>query len=69
MILLLTFAAIVVVGQLVNVAIALTVEQFSESASVLVFLSLFAVVMIGAWLLAIRLTDRLFGGAQDARGR
>jgi type III secretory pathway component EscR len=61
MILLLTFAAIFLVGQATNVGIALAVEHLSEPASLAMFFALFAVVVIGGWQLAVRLTDRLFG--------
>jgi len=63
MILLLTFAAIFLVGQATNVGIALVVEKFSESASLAVFFALFALVVVAGWQVAVRLTDRLFGPA------
>jgi len=69
MILLLTFAAIFLVGQATNVGIALAVEHFSEPASLTTFFALFAVVVIGGWQLAVRLTDRLFGAAEPDRKR
>jgi hypothetical protein len=58
MILLLTFAAIFIAGQVANVGIAVAVEQYSEAASLAVFFALFAVVAVGGWLLAVKLTDR-----------
>ena len=63
MILLLTFAAIFLVGQATNVGIALVVEKFSDSASLAVFFALFALVVVAGWQVAVRLTDRLFGPA------
>jgi hypothetical protein len=67
MILLLTFAVIVLVGQAANIGVSLAVEQFSETASLPVFLALFALVFVGGWLLAVRLNERLFGAAQRDR--
>jgi len=65
MILLVTFAAIFLVGQAVNVGIALAVERLSQPASLALFFFLFAVVVIGGWQLAVRLTDRYAGPAQS----
>ena len=67
MILLLTFAAIFLVGQATNIGIALAAEKLSEPASLAVFFALFAIVVVGGWQLAVRLTDRLFGAARHAR--
>jgi len=41
-----------------NVAIALLVERFSETASLAVFFALLLVVIVGAWKLAVRLTQQ-----------
>ena len=67
MILLVTFAAIFVVGQAANVTIAMMVEHFSENVSLGVFFAGFAVVVVIGWYLAVRLTDRLFGAEDDGR--
>jgi hypothetical protein len=56
MILLITFAAIFVAGQLANVVVALIVERWSEPASLALFFALFAAVIVGGWHLAVRLT-------------
>lgn len=71
MILLVTFAAIFVVGQAINIALALFVEQFSDRAGLLVFFGLFAVVVVVGWHIAVRLVDRVLGpedAAQRASG-
>ena len=67
MILLLTFAAIFLVGQATNVGIALLIEKFSDSASLAVFFGLFAVVVVAGWQLAVWLTDRFYGPAEHGR--
>jgi hypothetical protein len=67
MILLLTFLAIVIVGHLANVTVSVAVEQVSEAASLVVFFVLFAVVMVGGWLLAVRLTEHFTARAHRAR--
>src|SRR5262245_20350048 len=54
MILLLTFATIFVVGQAMNVGLALIVERFSDSVSLALFFGLFAVVVVAGWQLAVR---------------
>jgi hypothetical protein len=54
---LLTFAVIFVTGQAANLAVAVAVEQVSTSAAVVVFFALFALVVVGGWRLAIKLTD------------
>src|SRR5262245_60598216 len=67
MILLLTFATIFVVGQAMNVGLALIVERFSDSVSLALFFGLFAVVVVAGWQLAVRLTDRLYDHAERER--
>jgi hypothetical protein len=67
MILLVTFAAIFVVGQAANVTIAMMVEHVSENASLAVFFAMFAIVAVVGWYLAVWLTDRLFGAEDDGR--
>lgn len=58
MLLLATFLGIVIVGEAVNVMIAMAVEQFSETIGLALFFVLFAGVIYGAWKLAVRITDR-----------
>ena len=69
MILLVTFAAIFVVGQAANVTIAMMVEHFSENASLAAFFAGFAIVVVIGWYLAVWLTDRLFGAEEDRLSR
>ena len=65
MILLVTFATIFVIGQVLNVLLAIAVERFSDSAGLASFFILFAVVVIAGWQIAVRLVDRIMGPAQD----
>jgi hypothetical protein len=58
MILLLTFAALFVAGLAGNLGISILVEQFSKSASIVVFFVLLAAVAVGGWRIAVALTDR-----------
>jgi hypothetical protein len=58
MVLLITFAAFFIAGQLTNVAIAAAVERIYEPAGLIVFFALFAVVVVASWWSAVRLTDR-----------
>lgn len=67
MILLLTFAAIFVVGQAMNVGIAIAAERISEPVSLALFFGLFGVVVVAGWQLAVRLTDRFAGRAPQQR--
>jgi hypothetical protein len=69
MILLLIFMAMFVVGQVVNVAISIGVEQFSKPAGLTVFFVLFATVAVSAWQLAVRIADRLPGISDTGRRR
>jgi hypothetical protein len=57
MILIGSFVVLLVIGEGVNVAIALVVERFSEAASLAVFFALLLVVIVAAWNLAVRLTQ------------
>jgi hypothetical protein len=66
MILLLAFAAIFLVGQVLNVGISIGVERFSEQGSLVVFFVLFAAITVFGWLLAVRLIDHM-SGSQRAR--
>ena len=54
----LVFVAFVLVGDGIAVGIASIVEQFSESASLLVFLGLFVLVFWVAWQSAVHVTER-----------
>lgn len=55
----LIYIALVVVGDAAAIAIAEAVEHFSESASLLVFFVLFALVFWIGWILAVRIAERL----------
>lgn len=57
MILIGSFVGLLLVGEGINVAIALLVEHFSEAASLAVFFVLLVVVIVTAWHLAVRLTE------------
>jgi membrane protein implicated in regulation of membrane protease activity len=57
LILMLTFVVLVVIGQAINVAIAMQIDRYSEGASLLVFFLLLVVAIIVAWKLALRLTE------------
>ena len=54
----LIFAAFVIIGDSVAVAIATLVERFSEPASLMVFFALFIFVFWLGWTLAVRVTER-----------
>ena len=55
---LLIFLGFVVVGDAVAIGIASIVDQFSESAGLLVFLGLFICVFVVAWVSAVHVTER-----------
>jgi hypothetical protein len=55
MVLIGSFVVLLVIGEGVNVAIALLVERFSETASLAVFFALLLVVIVTAWKLAVHL--------------
>jgi membrane protein implicated in regulation of membrane protease activity len=57
LILMLTFVVLVVIGQAINVTIAMQIDRYSEGASLLVFFVLLIVAIIVAWKLALRLTE------------
>jgi membrane protein implicated in regulation of membrane protease activity len=57
LILMLTFVVLVVIGQAINVAIAMQIDRYSEGASLVVFFVLLVVAIIVAWKLALRLTE------------
>jgi membrane protein implicated in regulation of membrane protease activity len=57
LILMLTFVVLVVIGQAINVAIAMQIDRYSEGASLLVFFVLLVVAIVVAWKLALRLTE------------
>jgi len=50
------YVIIVIIGELIAYAIGLTVEQWSATASLPVFLTLFFFVFWAGWKLAVRLT-------------
>jgi hypothetical protein len=54
----LVFIAFVFVGDAIALGISAIVENFSETASLLVFLGLFIGVFIVSWLLAVKVTER-----------
>jgi membrane protein implicated in regulation of membrane protease activity len=51
------FAVLMVIGQTMNVIIAMQVERFSEPISLVVFFVLLVVAIVVAWKLALRLTE------------
>ena len=55
----LIYVLIVLVGDAAAVAIAEVVEHFSQSASLMVFFALFALVFWLGWLLAVNLAERM----------
>jgi hypothetical protein len=57
MILLFAFAITVMIGDLIAIGICAIVEQFSEMASLILFLILFAGVFPLAWRFAVRATE------------
>ena len=52
------FLAFVIVGDAAAVSISYVFERVSNSASLLVFFALFALVFIVAWKLAVKVTER-----------
>jgi hypothetical protein len=60
MIVILIFIGFVFVGDIAAVLVASMVEPFSKHASLMIFLALFISVFWGAWLLAVRVTERYF---------
>jgi hypothetical protein len=57
MVLLTTFIVTLIIGDLAVIAIAWVVEQFSKTAGLLVFLTLFLGFIPVAWRIAVRLTE------------
>jgi membrane protein implicated in regulation of membrane protease activity len=51
------FAVLVVIGQAINAAISMQVDNYSETAGLPVFFVLLVAVIIVAWKLAVRLTE------------
>ena len=60
------FLAFVLVGDAIAVGIATIVEQFSNTASLLVFLALFISVFIAAWHIAVYVTERYIVGQRQS---
>ena len=54
----LVYVVIVLLGDAVAVIIAGRVEQISQSASLMVFFTLFALIFWVGWILAVRITER-----------
>ena len=54
----LVYVVIVLVGDAAAVVIAGQVEQISQSASLMVFFVLFALIFWLGWILAVRITER-----------
>jgi hypothetical protein len=50
------YVVLVLIGELIAYAVGRSVEHWSESWSLPVFLTLFFVVFWGAWRLAVRMT-------------
>jgi len=57
LILMLTFIVLMVIGQAINVTIAMQVDRYSETASLGVFFVLLLGFCYLAWKLAVRLTE------------
>jgi hypothetical protein len=55
----LIYVFIVIVGDAAAVLIAEAVEQFSKSASLMVFFALFALVFWVGWILAVSIAERM----------
>lgn len=51
------FAVLMVIGQAINAAISMQVDNYSEAAGLPVFFVLLVAVIIVAWKLAVRLTE------------
>jgi hypothetical protein len=54
------FVVFVIIGDAAAVFVASFFEPISKNVSLLVFLGLFVSVFCGAWLLAVRVTERFF---------
>lgn len=52
------FVVLVLIGDTIAIGIASIVEQYSKTASLLIFLCLFVTVFCVAWALALRITER-----------
>ncbi len=57
MLLITAFAISVLVGDLIAIGICSVVERFSEMGSLILFLTLFVVVIPVAWRTAVRMTE------------
>ena len=57
MLLIAAFAVSVLVGDLIAIGICSIVERFSEMGSLILFLTLFVVVIPLAWRTAVRVTE------------
>ena len=69
MILIVAFAVLMVIAQAINVTIALTVDQYSETASLAVFFVLLIAGVLLAWKLAVRFTEPAAGVRREQTGR
>ena len=56
LLLILAFIVLAVIGQAINVTIAMQVDPYSETASLAVFFTLLLVLLYLAWKLAVRFT-------------
>jgi hypothetical protein len=66
--LLLTFLVMAILGQALNMFLAIQVERHvSEAAGVIVFFALLVIVFIVAWKLAVRLTEAAAPGRRAAQ--
>ena len=52
------YVVIVLIGDAAAVVIAGAVEKYSQSASLMVFFALFALVFWVGWIIAVRITER-----------
>jgi hypothetical protein len=55
--LLLYYAALAIVGDVIAVAVCLTIEKFWPAVSMPIFIGLYFVVLWAAWVIAVRLTE------------
>lgn len=58
MVVIAVFIAFVIVGDVLAYFIAVAIEQYSETASLLAFLGMFVLVFMISWVLAVRTTER-----------
>jgi len=67
MILMIVYVALVFVGQALAIAVGITLDGFSKTLGLAVFLGLYFAVFVVCWRLVVRLTDP--GGLLHGRFR